>query len=263
LTEISGLVRSKRDSVYWVHNDSGDEARVYAVDASGRRLSSHRLPANIVAEDIEDLALEPRAGAADRIWLGDIGDNRHARDEGVLVYRFEEPALPREGSPREELPIQAVEIMRLTYPEGPRDAEALLVDPTSGELVIVSKARAGWAEVYSAPAFASRAELSAVGTLAPPLTGWDIRLVTGGDVSRDGHWIALRTYDEVFLFERAPGTRLSEALLSRPCKLQPGRETQGESIAFVEGGLGPSLVTLGEGTDVPLYVSERATLESP
>lgn len=36
LQEVSGITQSRRfDNVYWVHNDSGDSARIFAIDGSG------------------------------------------------------------------------------------------------------------------------------------------------------------------------------------------------------------------------------------
>ena len=57
----------------------------------------------------------------------------------------ETPAAP--GSP-----LTGVEALQLTYPDGPSDAEVLLVDPTTGDLVIVTKSLLGASRVFEAAA---------------------------------------------------------------------------------------------------------------
>ena len=42
-------------------------------------------------------------------------------------------------------------MLTLTYADGPRDAEALLVDPDDGTIVVVTKALLGAAEVWVTP----------------------------------------------------------------------------------------------------------------
>ena len=77
--------------------------------------------------------------------MGDIGDNL-AQRPSISVYRVSEPRLPAGGA------VTALRATRfdLRYPDGPRDAEALLRDPNGGKLVIVQKRAFGGAGVYVA-----------------------------------------------------------------------------------------------------------------
>ena len=82
--------------------------------------------------------------------------------------------------------------LRLRYPDGAHDAEALLVDPLRGDLVIVTKAL-GSARAYRASA---RLPAGSRTTLrSGPAIG--LSLVTAGDVSADGRIVVLRGYDRV------------------------------------------------------------------
>ena len=48
--------------------------------------------------------------------------------------------------------LAGVDALRLRYPDGPHNAEAMLVDPRTGDLVIITKvATGGPAGVYTAP----------------------------------------------------------------------------------------------------------------
>jgi len=127
LVEASGLAASAQFAeVLWSHNDSGSAAGVYGVGLDGTDHGFFPL-ADHSGVDVEDIAL-----VDGRIHLGDIGDNDRVR-ASVQIYSFDEPT-PGDGQP-----ITDVTTIDLTYPDGPTDAEALLVDPLSDEVVILSK----------------------------------------------------------------------------------------------------------------------------
>src|SRR5437867_2032775 len=74
LNEASGLVASRNNAnVLWTHNDSGDSARVFALDTQGRKLGIYTLPgaANV---DYEDIAIGPGPVTnVQYLYVGDIG----------------------------------------------------------------------------------------------------------------------------------------------------------------------------------------------
>ena len=131
IIESSGLV--DRRHVVYTNNDSGDGAYVYGVDPTSGRTISRTTYADSVT-DVEAIA----PGAGGTIWAGDIGDNRANRHD-IAVYRM----APRDGEhPGTKYP--------LTYPDGPHDAETLLVQPRTQRVFVVSKAVFG-GTVYAAP----------------------------------------------------------------------------------------------------------------
>jgi len=278
LTELSGLAASERSpGVLWAVNDSGHAPALHAVGADGEDLGTFPLDgldeSLTATSDTEDIALSDGM-----VYVADIGDNDNNRSQ-VVVYRFPEPDPAAPG------PIRDVEVLRLTYPDGPRDAEALLVDPVSGELVIIDKsfriasdgvamlapAEAG---VYVAgPPFdaAGATTLRAAGavalddlatrTTAEPveneaslygLTG----VATAADIRADGAVIAVRTYGTVWLFDRAEGQSIVQALAGTPCEAPTLAEDQGESVAFLPGvssGDGLTIVTGSEGANPEIH----------
>lgn len=248
LREVSGLVASRDDDVLWVHNDSGDGPRVYAIDHSGALLASFEVQ-GAEASDWEDIALGPgRRRGHDDLYVGDIGDNRKVRDT-VAVYRFEEPILDREAPASPLLVAGPAERLELRYPDGPHDAETLLVDPRSGDLFVVTKEATGRSGVYRAPAPltpGSVAGLERVATLDLGLGG----LATGGDVSPEGDAIAVRTYLSVLVWGRAPGEGVGDALGRRPCAGPLTPEVQGEAVGFAPDGESYFTTSEGEGSRV-------------
>lgn len=133
IVESSGLVA--QDGLVLTTNDSGDSGRVFVVDPrSGSTVGVTSWPSDPV--DVEALA---PAGPG-QVWVADIGDNRAVRDSvevlRVPVGRGDVAATPTS--------------YELVYPDGARDAEALVRHPLSGQLFVITKGIFG-GTVYAAP----------------------------------------------------------------------------------------------------------------
>ena len=252
ITELSGLVASRRtDGVWWGHNDSGDTARIFAFAGNGRDLGTYAL-SGAVATDWEDIAAGPGPVANTQyLYVADIGDNARAR-ASVRVYRTPEPFVdPNAPTPAPQT-LAPVDTLTFTYPDGPHDAESIVVDPVSGALLIVTKEFSGTSKVFKAPAnlaAGSTTVLSAVGsvTLGTGLAG----LATGADVTPAGDVLAIRTYATVKLFQRTTGQPLEAAVTTTACSVTSATETQGEAIGFTRDGR--AYVTASEGTFPALH----------
>ena len=142
LVEISGVAASRKNAdVLWVHNDSGDSARIYAMSIQGKHLGVYNL-IGASATDWEDIAIGPGpVEGQDYVYAGDIGDNARQRSS-VTVYRVAEPSVSTIQDPV-TVNLYGVDALPMQYP-GPEvyDCEALLVDPVSGDLFLVTKDRA-------------------------------------------------------------------------------------------------------------------------
>ncbi|WP_308252242.1 hypothetical protein [Pseudonocardia sp. KRD291] len=237
LGELSGLVADGDQR--WGIVDSGSRAVAYRIDARTCAVTGTRA-APIDPADVEDLATGPDGA----LWLADIGDNAGRRDSVALVV------LPRSGPPR---------LHRLVYPDGPRDAEALVVGD-DGVPVIVTKA-SGAAGVYrpSGPLAepgptplvrAGQVVLPVSSTAGGPLGGIGTRTITGAGLSPapsgasagDRRVLALRTYTDAWLFPLpADGVppdadRLVAALAGAPVAIPLPDEPQGEAVALTADG---------------------------
>jgi hypothetical protein len=249
-TEISGLVASPtHPGVLWAHNDSGDRARIFALRSDGSLIASLDVP-GAEATDWEDIAVGPGGD----LLLGDIGDNTSVR-KSIDIYRVPEPRLA--GGPTATATATR---LRLTYPDGAHDAETLLADPRTGEIVVVTKRLDGRSGVYVGQAPARDEPGAAVLRRAGALRLGFAGLATAGDVSADGRTIAIRTYTALYAWTRRPGASLATTLARKPCvgSAQLGREGQGESLALSRDGR--SFFTLAEGTGVALrrYSANKA-----
>ena len=187
-------------------------------------------------EDWEDIARAPCPAGGDCLYVADIGDNK-ARRPSVTVYRVPEPA---PGDAR-SAPAAA---LRLRYPDGSHDAEAMFV--LGGRIHIVTKGESGPIAVYRAPADAApgaEATLERVRALSDDKVARPER-ITGADVSPDGRWIALRTL-EAALFYPADALMGSGSPSPRRVDLRELDEKQGEGIGFAPDG---SILLTSEGS---------------
>ncbi|EQD82797.1 hypothetical protein A8924_2160 [Saccharopolyspora erythraea NRRL 2338] len=237
LDELSGLASDGRS--WYAVNDGGSSLEVYVLDPADCSVRDVRT-GSANPYDVEDLAL----GADGTLWLADTGDNDRDRDS-IALHALS----PRGGST----------LYRLTYPNGPRDAEALLLD-RAGVPYIVTKEPIGPAGVYrpaGALAPGGTVPMERVGTISlrstntpgGPLSGSiGSVLVTGGAASRDGTVAAIRTYTELYLFD-APDGDLAAAFARPPVRVSVPGEPQGEAIAWEPDG---TLLTASEGTGEPV-----------
>jgi hypothetical protein len=234
-TELSGLVLSRTHrGVLWTHNDSGDSARLFAISARGRLLGE------LDVAGAENVDWEDIAASGGSLYAGDIGDNLAQRPD-ISVYRVPDRALS--GT------VQG-ERFTLRYPDRPHDAEALLVDPSSGALLIVTKSLSERADYYVAdhPSSAGATTMRHAGSI--PIG--NALQVTAGDVSADGRTVVIRTYDRAFVWSRRRGESLVATLRRRACTARADLlvEGQGESLALTRGGR--AFYTVPEGRHPPL-----------
>ena len=175
-----------------------------------------------------------------------------------MIYRFVEPDTATGGGTVASTEISALEF---TYPDGAHDAEALMSDPVSGDLFVITKKVTGKSAVYRAPfphSASSRTGLEKAATIAFEGSGASDLAITGADISRTGNEILIRTYNKAAIRRRAPGESITAALASQAYPVPvpgPPAEPQGESIAYSVDG--EAYYTLGEGIAQPLFRFER------
>jgi len=254
IDELSGLAASRRlPGVIYAHNDSGDTARLFALDTFGRLLAELRLP-GAQAVDWEDMAAGPCDDGTPCLFLGDIGDNLRQRTS-YTVYRVAEPAaLPGPN----ELPELSLKFDRLpfVYPGGERhNAETLLSHPQTGDLYVVTKETAGRpSRVYRFPrpmTPGTTMTLIELGSASVPQPT-DV-LVTGGAIHPCGSSVLLRLYNRIVELRETPADAgVETAFNSPPVEVpSPIDEPQGEAITW--GPDGQSYFTASEHTGQSLH----------
>jgi hypothetical protein len=133
--------------ILYIHNDSGNPNQVYMTDGTGANKGTLTLTP-VGNRDWEDIAVGPGPVAGvSYIYVGDIGDN-DSKYSSVFVYRFPEPDLTGKTTPY-VADVNSADIIELKYPDGPGNAETLMVDPTTKDIYIASK-QSNLSKVYVA-----------------------------------------------------------------------------------------------------------------
>lgn len=223
IAESSGLVDAGQ--VVYTVNDSGAGPVLYAVDAATGETTGVTTYSHDAVEDVEALA----PGRAGTVWVADIGDNATSREQ-VSLYRVR----PGRGdAPRYDL----------RYPDGPRDAEALLVHPRNGRVFVVSKTVFG-GTVYEA------AHLDAGTSIRLRPFAQVPGLVTDGAFFPDGRHVLLRSYGTASIYSFPDFDLLDTVTLPA--------QRQGEAVAIGADG---RILLSSEGVHAPvLEVTLPATL---
>ncbi|MET7672944.1 hypothetical protein [Micromonospora luteifusca] len=239
LREISGMVAT--DDGYVVINDGADDEarrRIFFLDERCAVVRSVAYPSR--PRDTEDLAV----GRDGTVWVGDTGDNDHSRPT-IAIWRL---------APGAAKPV----LHRMTYPDGPHDAEALLLDADDRPLVI-TKGGSGTVALY-APTTALRpgatTPMASVGQVTLPRTSTSNPfsflgrgVITGAASAPDGRRVVLRSYADAFEYD-VPAGDVVTALTSGTPRITPlPDEPQGESITYSRDGR--SLLTVSESADQP------------
>jgi hypothetical protein len=247
VAEISGIAPSRRDDdLLWAINDSGNGAEIYAL-SSGGQLRGRVIVDGARNIDWEDIAPFERDGIA-YLLIADSGDNGGSR-RLIDLYVVREPELPASGG---DLHVPVEYRLRVRWPDGPRDCEAVTVDAIANEVLLLSKRRVP-------------AQLFRV-SLAPPTRGNRVRLarqiavlphipqpepedakrwpqmvryisqITGVALSPDSMALAVLSYRDAYLFRRTPGEAWNVALQRLPQRLDMPPLVQAEAIGFARTG---------------------------
>lgn len=229
LAEASGAAPSRANpGLIWTIGDSGNPPDLLAVDSTGALRAKIHLQ-GITNTDWEDVAVGP-CGGQNCVYIGDIGDNFERRTE-VMLHRLVEPVFSGAGS---SVPASRIESLRFRYPDRPHDVEAMAVAP-DGSVLLVSKGRSGGVFAFSIPAEAWQARQPVVARVIDTLPivpdQGSGRLITGMALSPDGRRAQVRSYRELFLFERRDDGRLVPAGWTS-CDIL-GREPQGEGVGWL------------------------------
>jgi hypothetical protein len=238
ITEASGLAASRlHPGVYWTHNDSDDGPYVYAVDSATGKTVARVAMRGIDPRDVEAVSLGPDGD----LYVGDIGDNLGGAWKEVWIYRFPEP---------KQLHDQTVDVTRYTvrYADGPRNAEAMMVQPKTGRVYIASKNEDG-GHLYQGPAQLTSHGVNTFHRVA------DVPWVTDGAFSPDGSRLVLRGYFWAAEYTWSGGAPHKLTDLTVP--MQP----QGEGVTFTTDGR--ALMYSSEGRDSQVWRAPLTDAQLP
>ena len=203
ISESSGICASRiNPNVIWTLNDFRNQPILYAVDSIDGSVRQYPIT-NGNNYDYEDIAcgIGPIPHVA-YIYVADIGDNLARRGTTyffglkkwfpVVIYRMREPNL----STLEASELTQWDKLQLEYPDGTHNAEAMMIDPVSKRIFIITKSSGTiWMTPKEWGAGHAKMTLEMVGSIKKmpnPLTAIDI--------SPDGKEIVVKFYNSIHYF---------------------------------------------------------------
>jgi hypothetical protein len=226
ITEMSGIVKSKRrDDLYWVHNDSGDSARIFAITADGHSVLPTYSKFSYYGDEEEEgkeqwqgfevlyannVDWEDIAADENYLYVADVGNNGNARRD-LVIYMLSEidPTASTRTAVIKKLPVVYPE--QTEYPPANLhyDSESLFV--SGGMLYLITKHRvrpgilsSSWepgANLYRLDtAFDDQNNVLTRVDSHPALTA-----ATGADLSPDGQTLAVVSPGDLYLFRQPVG----------------------------------------------------------
>lgn len=265
LEEASGLAASRTNrGIVWSHNDRNHHHELFAIDSATGDIHSRWELEGAENEDYEDMAIGPGpAMGVEYLYLGDIGDNYEERKR-LTVYRIREPDVraggytsrSSGGVDRRVIPEADYDTLTLRVPDRPSNSEVMMIDPWTQAVYVITKEDGDiWRTTEKWGEGDATLKLEKVGQV----NHFDNEL-TGGDISRDGSEVLLRSYTSVYHFCRGTGEALEDVLSWEFGEILPYEaEEQGESVAFAPNK-NDGYYTLSESSGerwVPLYHYRR------
>lgn len=249
--ELSGLAASLRHpGLLYGHNDSGDSARLYALNANGTHRATFNL-LDVVAIDWEDIAVAHIEGQ-DWVYVADTGSNNLDRNE-LAVIRLREPELPPLN---QTINLSETERFRLDFANRNEDVEGLAVEPGTGALILATRDRdgSGFTRVYRVipRTDGGVARASLLRSIADPPGGFRTKAI---DWSPGRRFVLLQhsnnsTTTRVLDWRTPTGLSLGAILADNPCIQVIDNFAQAEALAILLDGT--EFIVGGEGNEDPL-----------
>ena len=255
VSESSGVAASRcQTDVYWTHNDSGDDAYIFAFSSKGKDLGTWRV-ANARNLDWEDMASYKDTAGVCYLYIGDIGNNK--LEKAVQqVYRVKEPSLSDVASSKKNpLATDPAEAAVFKYSDSPHDAETMMVHPQSGDVYVLTKRVDGPSLVFKfKPEFGAGPVIDAqVGEVSLPAV--PNGLMTGGAISPDGMRVVLCDYSAGYELKLTSSANFDDIWKQNPVPIDLGDRKQGEAVTFSADG--KSIIATSEKKNSPITEVRR------
>ena len=246
LNEASGIADSKANPGYlWVEQDSGNPPDLTLLQHNGTVLKSVHL-ANAVNRDWEDMVLaEGPTPGKQYLYIAETGDNLLRYDD-YAIYRLEEPAAATDT-------VQQVDRIAFFYPDGPHNAEAILVDPGTKDIYIITKT-----DLHSKLFKLKYPYSTVVMNQVEEVGALPYNFAVSAAISPNGRELVVKTYEAIYDYPRVAGETIVQTLSKKYSSLPYQVEPQGEAIVFDNNDSGYyTLSEKGLSSSVKLYFYKR------
>ncbi|NIJ51580.1 PE-PGRS family protein [Dyadobacter arcticus] len=225
IDEASGLASSRNITGFlWTTQDSGAPNSISLISTDGKSVKPFVIPGS-VNRDWEEITAGPGPNVGTNyLYIGDIGNNNAPIASTNTIYR-----IPEIQNSNASFSQSDVEKITFSYPDGAKNSEALIIDPDTKDIFVLSKETLTTG-IYRLPYPQSTGdviEAQKVGTVP------SVVIATGSTISKDGSEILIRTYLGVHYWKRTKGETVGQTLIKAATKtLIVELEPQGEAICF-------------------------------
>jgi len=202
--ENSGIVKSRQHAdVFWMHNDSGDEPRIYPIHINGEVYKSERYPetpgvliGGAINVDWEDISVDSEG----HVIVADFGNGRSDRRDLVLYYVDEPSPLAGRTTFKRKVFFRYPDQSAVPAPTNDFNYDAEAIYTIGATVYVLTKHRSD-----------SHTKLYRLDSTKPNqanlltyIDRFDIQgQAVGADASPDGKRVVVITYDAIWLFELA------------------------------------------------------------
>ncbi len=250
LKEVSGLACSRTTPGYlWAHGDENtDEGKsIIAIRPAGDLVCTVNISGDPGRDDWEDIATGVYNGK-NYVFIGAIGDNDLAYKDSYYIYYFEEPTITSGST------TVKVNYIRFGYPDNKaHNTETLMYDNVEQVFYIADKVEDAPCSLYRLPFQTNYGTATQKLELVCALgNGKEFNTLTGGDISPDGKWMAIKDKETILLWERNGDESLVQTAKRQPVEVAAyEEEKQGESLAWKDSNT--FYTTSDQKKDVPIY----------
>lgn len=228
MSNASGIAASRAyPGMLLIENDKAGNSDIYLVDSTGAERGIFNV-SGVNHRDWTDMGIGPGpTSGINYIYLADIGDSR-GNNPACYIYRVPEPTTPL-GSGVLQSTTAPSDKITFTYPDGPRDAETILIDPQTSDIYIVDKYVAS--DVYLLPYPQSTDTVIVAKKIIRSMPVPDGPLRSGG-IASNRKEILMKSYTSIYLWYVTPNQSILDALLSTPVIIPITPEIQGEAMCY-------------------------------
>jgi hypothetical protein len=253
IAESSGIVASRcNENVLWTHNDSGDDALIFALNKSGKKLATYKV-ANAKNYDWEDIATSKETDGKCFLYIGEIGNNKRTKSE-MTVYKIIEPKVSGEitnSTKKSPIATEQAESIKFKYPDGNYDSESLMIHPKTQDIYVLTKSLVGASVVFKVGKKSIAEKVADVSVPAVP-SGF----LTGAEISPDGTRIIICDYFNAYEIVLSKNAKdFNEIWKQKPLVIELSERKQGEAICYSADG--KSIIATSEKKNSPIIEVKR------
>lgn len=252
ISEMSGIVKShSRDDVYWVLNDSGDSARIFAINGKGENIIPTYSKFSYYGEEAvagkeqwqgfkvlfaENVDWEDMTADEDHLYIADMGNNGNARqDLGVYIISEIDPTASTQSASIKHIPVFFPEQTSFPASVWHFDSEGLF--SSEGKLYFVTKHRVAGSGDWEPGANLYRLDTENADE-ANPLIFIDshsgITTATSAEVSPDGQTLAVLSLTALWLFDKPASGDQWFSSTFRKIELDEDNVRQTEAVTWID-----------------------------